>query len=585
MRSFWTWPVQALRSWRHRRLSDDIPTAELIAHASAVLTGAVLVLVTCVNQPYNQNELQQIEPYHTRDIDLIIHATRQPPLDPLIGALVQHMLGMGQLRQRLVPAIAGIIVMIILALLLLRLRTGLAGIIAIWATATAPLLVRYSAYSRPYALPLMLMVVYVYAAERYTEGSRRRWLTLLVVCAVAMPATRVPEPMVFLGVTVLVTAWRAWRGQLSRAVATRLLLVPSAALVLVGYPMFHLLAGETTGVFDPSPSGVIDRFPAGVREIVDNFLPTLAEQLPWWPVCVLALIAAVALKRSRALLLQWWFFWPLLAAPVVFALAYHFLNPFSFGVRPYRLRLAIFFVPALALIIAAVSTAVIELARQRRITAWAVALPLFAGVVLTQLPGTAKVLTQNEAPDYDQVAAVVTEHLPSNAIVLYDAISAPGQWRQPFSARPRYMGDKPYVTEVSKIPLHRRELPRKGPVYVLLLDSECGRSVVCDDPPSPWDERVDGWSVLRRFDRFTLYEPNRPTTGVPGAITALRDFAADIGANYGYPETFAAAALLRRVGSEDEGRQLIQEMYGQVNGHVRKQIQRRAERHHLDPFK
>jgi 4-amino-4-deoxy-L-arabinose transferase-like glycosyltransferase len=36
-----------------------------------------------------------------------VGGTRQPPLDPLLGAAFTHVFGQGQLQQRLVPLLAG----------------------------------------------------------------------------------------------------------------------------------------------------------------------------------------------------------------------------------------------------------------------------------------------------------------------------------------------------------------------------------------------------------------------------------------------------------------------------------------------
>lgn len=558
--------------------------SERVAYAGAVVVGAACIVIACFNQPYNQNEIQQITPYGGDDISKIIHATRQPPLDPLLGAAVQHLVGTGQLRQRLVPAIAGILALVVMALLLHRLRLGAAGLIATWAMATTPLLVRYSAYARPYALPMMLMLAYVYAAERFTQSRDRRWLALLGVCAAAMPATRVPEPNVFLGVTLVITAWRAWRRGLPRPVAIPLVVVPVLSIALVGYPLFHTLAGEASAIWDPSPSGVIDRFPEGVHETFTGLLPLLSHYSPWWPVFIVFLVAVVAIPQSRRQLAEWWFFWPLLAAPLVFAVAYHFMNPFPFDVRPYRARLAIFFVPVFVLMVAALARVATSAATRWSTRSRAAVGVLLAALVLTQLPNTARVLTENEAPDFQQVADVLTHDIPSDSIVLYDTLSVAGQWRQPFSAKPRYMGDTPYVGRVWSIMKAPGQVPDTGPVYVLLLDSECSTSVVCDGYHAEWDGQVDGWHVVQRFDRFTLYRADHGPQGVRGVLRAMTAWGHDLGPTYGFPEIFVAASLLKHTGDGLRGRRLVEQMYGQASGQALEDIKETTDKHRLDPF-
>lgn len=563
---------------------NRLRSPEILVYAAAVVTGSVCIVVACLNQPYNQNELQQMAPYDTTDVHRIVNATRQPPLDPLLGAAVQHLVGTGQLRQRLVPGVAGILILVVSALLLRRLRLGPAGVVAMWATATAPLLLRYSAYTRPYALPLLLMIGYVYAAERFADQRSIRWLLLLVACGFTMPATRVPEPNVFLAVVLVMTSWRAWRGQWDRRLAAPLIVVPALALPLVGYPQFHSLQSKTGPIFDPSPRGILDRFPAGIHEVVHGFLPLMSQYTPWWPLCIVATVGVLAIPKSRAQLFGLWYFWPLLIAPSVFVFAYHFMSPFAFGVRPYHARLAIFFVPVFTLGVAALVTGLIDLVRHRH--AWAGRAVMVAAAVLvaTQIPASARVMTENEAPDYGQVADILTHDVPDDAVVLYDSLGSAGRWRQGFSARPRYMGNTPYVIEVSKIPLHAEQLPNHGPVYVLLLDSRCASSAVCGGTRAPWDGRVEGWRAVAQFDRFGLYQSTQGLEGRHGVLRTVSEWADDITPEYGYPYTFAAAALLKHSGQSEQGRHLITAMYAALDDNAERAIKKQAMRNGLNPF-
>jgi 4-amino-4-deoxy-L-arabinose transferase-like glycosyltransferase len=549
-------------------------------YAGAVGVGSVLMVAAAINQPYNQNELEQMAPYGSDSIDKIIHGTRQPPLDPLLGALVQHLLGEGQLRQRLVPVLAGMGTLVLMSLLLRRLGMGGAGAFGVWVLATAPLMVRYSAYTRPYALPLFLMTVFGYAAQRWLEERQRWWLVLAAAAAAALPLARVPEPTVFLATTAVVLAWFAHRGRYTWSQAWPLVAISIGALVLVGYPEFRSLESKTSRVFDPSPSGVIDRFGSGVHELVTFLLPLLGTWLPWWPVTVLMILAALALPESRRRLFRWWVWWPVLMAPVVFALAFHFLNPFSFDVRTYRPRFAYFFLPAYILVVVALASVFARATSQRLRVCVRV---LLGAALLSQLPATANAVLNNEAADYGQAAEVLTQDLPADAIVLYDAPSPAGLWRQPFSARPRYMANTPFAGEVSNLARHPRRIPKSGPVYVLILDSECAHSVLCNLPAQRWDQDVPGW-IRSRFDRFTLYEPTEGQSGRQGAIDAMVAFAKALGPDLGYPETFAAARLLKLQGNFVEGKALIHGMYAQAGPEVAKTIRDYAQQKELNPF-
>ena len=123
-----------------------------------------------IRQPFSYDELQQIAPYGSSDLGTITGATRQPPIDPLLGAFFHHLFGEGQLQDRLVPVLSGIASLIVMSLLLRRFGLRYAGAFAVLVLATAPLMIRYSAYTRPYALPMLLMIVTAYAITSWLTG-------------------------------------------------------------------------------------------------------------------------------------------------------------------------------------------------------------------------------------------------------------------------------------------------------------------------------------------------------------------------------------------------------------------------------
>jgi hypothetical protein len=551
-------------------------------YVGAVGVGSALMVAAAINQPYNQNELQQMAPYGSDSIHQITHGTRQPPLDPLLGALVQHLLGEGQLRQRLVPVLAGIGTLVLMSLLLRRLGMGGAGAFGVWVLATAPLMVRYSAYTRPYALPLFLMMLFGYAAQRWLDDRRPGWLAVAGLAAAGLPLARVPEPMVFLVTAAAVLVWLAHRGRYTWSRAWPLVAISIGAVVFVGYPEFRSLDSKASRVFDPSPSGIASRFGSGVHEVVTFLVPLLGTWFPWWPVTVVVIVAALVLPESRRRLFGWWVWWPVLAAPVVFALAYHFLNPYSFDARSYRPRFAYFFLPSYILLMVALASVLARTSSQRLRAGVGV---LLGAALLSQLPATAHAVLNNEAADFGQAAEVLTQDLPNDAIVLYDTPSPAGLWRQPFSARPRYMGNTPFVGEVFQMAQHPRQIPTRGPVYVLILDSECDYSVVCDLPAQTWDQDVPGWEVSSRFDRFTLYGSTHNQSGRRGVIDAMIAFAKAMGPDLGYPETFTAAGQLKLQGHSAAGKALIHHMYASADPDAAKRIHDYARLNELNPFR
>nr|WP_246299477.1 glycosyltransferase family 39 protein [Nocardioides panaciterrulae] len=512
----------------------------------------------------------------------MVTGTRQPPLDPLLGGLLQHLLGVGQLRQRLEPALAGIGSLLLVAALLRRQRAGLVGVLTVFVLATQPLFLRYTAYIRPYALPMMLILLAAYAGSRWLDDGRRRWLVLSAVAALLLPLSRVPEPTVFLGSSALVLAWRGWRGSLPRRRAWTLGVVLLASLITVGAVSFLALASDTKKVFDPNLGHALDRVPAGLHEIWTYVLPLLGRELPWWPVTIVFLVLAVALPGARRQLRAQWFWLPVVLAPLVFLVAYHTINPYPLDVRHYRAHFAYFFVTGFVFLVAAVGTALARAAhgRTRR---WAGSWlgPLAVGALLvSQLPTTYAVATQDDVPDYGMAGQVLRTDLPPDALVLYDGPAPAGRWRVPFFGKPRYLVGAPHVTSVSALSKGERHLGGDGPVYLLIVDSSCADSVVCDEPEVHWSGRVEGFRVARRFSMFTLYAPTAGQHGTAGAIEALGRLAAAYGGTAARTDVFAQARLLLRAGHRDEAQRTVDRYCaGLKPGRARRCLKKAASSH------
>lgn len=554
-------------------------------YAAGVVLGAVLIVATAIRQPYSYDELTQITPYDSDTIGGITGATRQPPLDPLLGAMFQRLFGIGQFQQRLVPVLAGIATLIVVALLLHRMRLGRAGAFGVLVLATAPLMVRYSAYTRPYALTLFFMVLFVLAAHQWLDRRKLLWLGVALVAAAALPFSRVPEPTAFLATTPVILAWLTIRRRYSWPQTLPLIAISAGALFFVAIPLYRTLASEADAFYDASPSGFVDRFGGGVEEIVIFTGPMLASWLTWWPITVLLIIAALVLREPRRWLFGSPFWLPLLAAPIAFLLGYHFLNPWSFEAIPYRARSAYFFLPAYILII--VALAYVALNGKAVSSRLKVALTVLLGAALLgQLPATADVVLHNAAPDFDDISSVLTEDLPDDAIVLYDRPTPVPQSRQPFQGVPRYMGDTPYVETAARLATNterRDALPTQGPVYVL-INGQCASPGRCEPDRSPWEEDIPGWKLIAKVERFTLYEPTDGQEGHAGAVAALTALADALGPEMGYYLSYSAAEVLRQDGHTAAAHAVIRKMYAQTTPDLAQEIRDMAEQEELDPF-
>jgi len=532
------------------------PPAAAWWYVGAIVVGAVLIVTASLRQAFNQNELQQMAPYGSDRIADIVGGTRQPPLDPLVGGLIQHWLGIGQFQQRLVPMLAGIGTLIFVSLLLSHLRTGRAGAFAVLVLATSPLMIRYSAYTRPYATPVFLMVLFIYATQRWMDDRRPGWLAVSCLAAFALPLTRVPESAVFLAVSAAFTVLLGLGKRLPWRTVWPVVVSCLAALALVGYPMYRSLQRQASMYARDEQSDLLAAIRPGMYHIRTTVVPLMADWFPWWPVVLGVAVAALVLRDSRRWLLGYWAWWAALAAPVAWLVFFHFFTGISLESVPYRPRYLYFFLPAAVLLVAALAHAVAE--RRSAPRAWRLGLTaLLVATLVGQLPATVKVLREDEDPDFELAAKVLKDQVPADAIVLYDNPNPIGRWRHPFIGASRYLGESPRVRSF-KVASKDPEALSSGPIYVLLLDRRYA-STLFDNPTSTWKADVPGWQS-QRHGRFVLYRSTEGQSGREGLIRTSREFGVALGPTLGCPQWAAAIRLLRSNGQREEARALLEQM-------------------------
>lgn len=565
-----------------RRFVDELLARSAPWYAGAVLVGFALLIVAALGQPFSYDELTQIRAYASNDVADWVEATRQPPLVPFVEGLIWHVLGEGQLQQRLLPVMSATGSLVVMSLLLRRLGAGRAGAFAVLVMATAPLFVRYGAYNRPYATTAFVMLFTAYAGQMWLETRQRRWLVAAGLSTLLLPFIRVPEPTVFIATCICALGWFAWRSHIDRAAAMLLMMVQAAVLLTAGLATYLSLERETGSVADLSLGGMASRFDEGLHEMVSNLPETLAGALPWWPFTVLVVVLALAEPSTRRRLTGWVWFWPLLAGPVAFVIAFHFGGTISFEALPYRERFASFFIAPLTLAVAALAMTV---ARDRpSLPQRLLCVVSVAGLLVTQLPSTARVLTSDAAPDFASISHVLTTQLPDDAIVLYDRTTPAGASRQRFLGTDRYMGSRPFTATVSHLPTNTRPLPDQGPVY-LLFNGQCAYAGRCHPGMHhAIKTRIPGWHQIYRQDRFTLYAPDSNQSGREGAIAALTAAGTALGPDLGYVHLYAAAATLAADGRRAQGERLLSQLRRQSSSAVRQRMQFTIDLYHLDPF-
>jgi hypothetical protein len=537
-------------------VAERYPRLRALVDVLVVLGGAALIVLTALQQPYNQNEWVQIAPYG-HDLGTAVSGTRQPPLDPLLGSLAQRLVGEGQLQQRLVPVLCGATTLALTAVLVRRWRLGWGGTLGLLFLATAPLFVRYSAYARPYALPLTLMVACAVVGTRWLETGHRRWWVLVTLLAALLPLARVPEPTAFLAAAALALLVAGLRRRLPRRRAWSLAGALLLGLATSGTVMvLQLLSQSSTrgGGTLVDPLGVADRIAPALTAVQRTVLPLYADWFPWWPLTLAVVGIALVVGSTRRQLLGSWWWLPLVAGTLLFLAAFLLLVPE--GLRDYRIRFAYFLAPALAVAVAVVARAAGATVGWRRPAGLALVLALVA----SQLPMTWWVLTRDESVDFHRAGQVIAADVPDDALVVLDGPGVVGRWRQGFIGQGR--GYLPAGTEVVTAgQLTRTRLEEhadSGPVYLLVMDAACTSNVACADTPGDvWDGRLAGYREVARMPHLVLYAPTGDDTGLTGLLDAMTALVDGYGPAHAVPNAIVAARILERRDRADEGGELV----------------------------
>lgn len=556
-----------------------------IAYLAAVLLGSVLCVVAALQQPFSYDEHTQIRPYPTGDVEEITGATRQPPLAPLAEAFLQRVLGGDDWTVRLLPLLSGIGCLVLMAALLRRHGLRWAGAGAMLAAATTPLLVRYSAYNRPYVEALVLMLLFAWAAQAWLEEGRVRHLVVAVAAAFVVPLVRVPEPAAFLFTSAVVLAWSSWRRGLPWRRTVPLGVAAGLALATVGLHQVLTLREKASGVADTSTSTMLEQLGPGLREIGAHALPMIAQQFSWWPLTLTVVVLVLVVPSVRRTVTSWWPFWPLLAAPVAFLVAYHLSFQGDFEALPYRNRSVTFLVPVWVLAVAAIGH---QLEKHPGVRArlrsadptrrWLAlgTVGLLVALLAGQAPGTTAAVTRDAAPDFKRVSHLVHELVPDDAILLYDRTTPAGASRQHYPGRQRYLGDVPHLFNVKYVGRDADELPEGAPVY-LLYNGQCaypGRCVPGRRHAVDYD--IPGWHVVHRKERFTLYAPDGggpEHAGPEGTAVALEQAARAMGPELGYLHAYQAAIIRRSLGQDEHADRIVSQLEAQVGPELMDRIE------------
>lgn len=490
--------------------------------SGAVLVGVVVLAIAVGEEPYHIDELRQVRSYRLplQDVVTASFSQTQPPLDSILNALAQRVIGVGDVQQRLLSVVFGVGSLGLLGALAVRggLRFG-AGV-SVLLMALSPALVAVTAYARPYALPLFLVLTFLFATVLWLE--ERVWWAVppLVVAALLLPVSRSLEPPIALGAAVVVLlVWRfssrtgSWKGSVWIPIGAA-----SGALVAVGVPVLLRLRQEVTTFTTDEPVTLsnLDRLATDVLEV-------MRIAAVRWPIALLIVVVALAWPPSRRLLVGNWWWWVLLAVPVGFAILFVVRTAPS---QPYYLRYTFSWIPPFAVAAGSLVAAWRPSMAKTTPTRWAVGaastvlVVVMAGSWATALEDD---LTSDSNTDWNRLSDVIEETTTDDTIVLFDPVRRFGLYRTAFAGQPRYLDERRAAPLTLRVVAEPHLVPVGGPVALLLIGAELD---------------VPGWERIRVADRMSLYLPEVRLAGRGGVRVAAEEFATALG-----PESGAALAL------------------------------------------
>lgn len=525
-------------------LAEDTKRQHLLHEPLVLLlvgVGALVLLLAAAEEPYHIDELRQTR-YYAASVPEIVRqsfAQEQPPLDPLLNAALQRVVGVGDVRQRLLSVGFGVGSLLTAASLSLRSGFNTRGSVVVVAVmAFTPLLIGVTAYARPYALPLFLMLVFLWSADSWIERGAKRYALVMMVVAFALPLARTIEPTILLVLTALIFGQKAIAGRgEARGPRLRVAAITSVSgVALAAVPLLLRLRQEVADRTASQGHSVSERLARLTRD-----LPlAVGEALPYWPLAVVVLVLIGVHPRSREILRRSWWFRVLALTAAGFVALFFLMTPPS---QPFFQRYAFTLVPVLGFAAGSlVGSGADADSPWRR----AIALATLSGLVLWGVAGTYLALSRQSNADWESISRVLAEELPPDTAIVYDAVRGLGQYRTPFAGFPRYTGPDRYIPLTLQIIESPKILqPGENTVVVLLTERRFD---------------VDGWFPIAVDRFFTIYVPASPYRGATGAALAAEEFAEALGPELGSALALASASLWVELGDTERAAEMLREL-------------------------
>lgn len=346
----------ALMTVQPTDLSTDESPASKPGHANwlrpsllplllGLILGVTVLGVSVWDEPLHIDELRQAG-YYSRDVGGIVRGAisqQQPPLDYLIGAATERVIGPSDFARRLPGFGFGVLSLLFMGALLQRL-TRLAWV-AVAVLALTPLYLEFSTYARPYALPLALMFAFLLSLDQWRVSGHARYLWIGAVLAVLLPFSRTTEPPMFLGMTLMsLLFYLSWLGARQAQWARNAVAVTLLGMA-IAIPVALVLFGETSDF----QTTELNSIGAVIERLWVQILPVHVEATPFGVVGFLVGVSGYGAALYSGFRNheqgRWWLL-PLgltaLAAPLAFAVI-------SLPSQPYFPRYTYFSLPPIAI--------------------------------------------------------------------------------------------------------------------------------------------------------------------------------------------------------------------------------------------
>lgn len=511
----------------------------LSATAVAIGVAAFVLWREAETEPYHIDELRQVRPY-ALGIRRLVDASfsqEQPPLDVIVGARFQQVIGVGDVLQRGHSMLAGVVALTCLAALLWRHRVRIGIPITVLVLAFSPVFISFTAYARPYALPLALMLGYLLAVDTWLDSGRWWSGATLAVVAGLLPLSRVFEPPAFLLlVSATVLVFRRRRPYWGRRVWLPIG-ASAAALMFVEIPVYLRLQSRLTAYQGDGSVSIGDQW----RRVIDDSLPRLADVFVNWWMAVALVVAALATSYVRRRLVSCWWFWPLALTPIAFFVAFHIRTEPG---QPFYDRYGYYWLPPFAIVVGLLVERLVTMVRDRPVS-WRTASVSGLLVVLLVAYGaqlgvaTAEDLRTTTQGDFRSLGAEIENRLPVTTSIVFDSVAVPLG-----SYRPGYAGYGRYTSPFRRI--YSADALLRWPERAEGIEEY---AIAANGPVLS----IEGWESVPTSATMTLYLPETPRSGVPELAEDLVRFGEALDPLVGATLRLAGSQLYFDLGLGDEG--------------------------------